>query len=386
MPEAAAAPRPGPYEPRRAQYDVARLLAVAVEVFIERGYDGTSMEDLARATGISKSSIYHHVESKEQLLRLALERALDALFAITSEEGAKTARAIDRLQYVIGRVVEVLGAELPYVTVLLRVRGNTETERWALERRRQFDRFVRAIVIEAAADGGVREDPAPRSRRAARPRDDQLDHRVVPAGPGRSGRAQGDGRGDGDGGAGRDAMIFDAVFEQMSAADRSVLQEQRWRRLTERLESHPFHQGRLGTATPLEELASLPLTTKQDLWESYPFGLLAVDRSELRRVHATSGTRGRPTVAAYTAGDLEIFRHVNARALAAAGAKAGTVVHNAYGYGLFTGGLGLHGGAELLGCAVVPISGGQTARQVVLVRDFRGRGALLHPELRRPPR
>lgn len=165
-------------------------------------------------------------------------------------------------------------------------------------------------------------------------------------------------------------MIFDAVFEQMSAADRSVLQEQRWRRLTERLESHPFHQGRLGTATPLEELASLPLTTKQDLWESYPFGLLAVDRSELRRVHATSGTRGRPTVAAYTAGDLEIFRHVNARALAAAGAKAGTVVHNAYGYGLFTGGLGLHGGAELLGCAVVPISGGQTARQVVLVRDL----------------
>ncbi|MGA8679186.1 MAG: TetR/AcrR family transcriptional regulator, partial [Acidimicrobiales bacterium] len=161
MPEAAAASAAGTVRARRAQYDVARLLAVAVEVFIERGYDGTSMEDLARATGISKSSIYHHVESKEQLLRLALERALDALFAITSEEGAKTARAIDRLQYVIGRVVEVLGAELPYVTVLLRVRGNTETERWALERRRQFDRFVRAIVIEAAADGGVREDLRP---------------------------------------------------------------------------------------------------------------------------------------------------------------------------------------------------------------------------------
>ena len=122
------------------QYDVGRLLAVAVEVFIERGYDGTSMEDLARATGISKSSIYHHVESKEQLLRLALDRALDALFAIT-EEGAQTARAIDRLQYVIGRVVEVLCAELPYVTVLLRVRGNTETERWALERRRAVRPF-----------------------------------------------------------------------------------------------------------------------------------------------------------------------------------------------------------------------------------------------------
>jgi phenylacetate-CoA ligase len=87
-------------------------------------------------------------------------------------------------------------------------------------------------------------------------------------------------------------------------------------------------------------------------------------------VHATSGTKGRPTIAAYTEADLGLFRNVNARALAAAGAAHGTVVHNAYGYGLFTGGLGLHGGAEHLGCAVVPISGGQTARQVVLVRDL----------------
>jgi len=161
MPESAGAPAAGVVRARGAQYDVARLLAVAVEVFIERGYDGTSMEDLARATGISKSSIYHHVESKEQLLRLALDRALGALFAITEEEGAKTSRAIDRLQYVIARAVEVLCAELPYVTLLLRVRGNTETERWALERRREFDRFVRAIVTEAAVEGDVRADLQP---------------------------------------------------------------------------------------------------------------------------------------------------------------------------------------------------------------------------------
>src|ERR1700683_4434474 len=140
----------------RGPYDVQRLLAVAVQVFIERGYDGTSMEDLARATGITKSSIYHHVESKEQLLRLALDRALGHLFAVTEEEAAKSGPAIGRLEYVLGRVVEVLCAELPYVTLLLRVRGNTETERWALERRRAFDRFVRAIVVEAARDGDIR--------------------------------------------------------------------------------------------------------------------------------------------------------------------------------------------------------------------------------------
>jgi phenylacetate-CoA ligase len=166
-------------------------------------------------------------------------------------------------------------------------------------------------------------------------------------------------------------VIFDAGFEQLSGPDLRALQEQRWRLLGERLASHPFHAARLPAGAPLEGLADLPFTTKEDLWDAYPFGLLAVGRERLRRVHATSGTRGRPTVAAYTAGDLDVFRAVNARALAAAGAAPGSLVHNAYGYGLFTGGLGLHGGAELLGCAVVPISGGQTARQVVLVRDLR---------------
>lgn len=164
-------------------------------------------------------------------------------------------------------------------------------------------------------------------------------------------------------------MIFDAD-ECRRPSELRALQERRWSALTARLAGHRFHGGRLGGAPALSDLASLPFTTKQDLWDAYPFGLLAVERLELRRVHATSGTKGRPTIAAYTAADLEVFRNINARALAAAGAGPGTTVHNAYGYGLFSGGLGLHGGAELLGCAVVPISGGQTARQVVLIRDL----------------
>jgi phenylacetate-CoA ligase len=164
-------------------------------------------------------------------------------------------------------------------------------------------------------------------------------------------------------------MIFDDA-EQLPVADRRRLKEERWRGLSERLAAHRFHSGRIPAGSTLDDLADFPFTTKQHLWDAYPFGLLAVDRLELRRVHATSGTRGRPTIAAYTHGDLEVFRNVNARALAGAGAGPGTVVHNAYGYGLFTGGLGLHGGAELLGCAVVPISGGQTARQATLIRDL----------------
>jgi len=156
-----AVAKAGGRPPGRAQYDLASLLAVAVDVFIERGYDGTSMEDLARATGITKSSIYHHIDSKEQLLRLALDRSLGALFAVTEEDGAHTGRAIERLDYLVGRVVEVLAAELPYVTLLLRVRGNTETERWALERRREFDRIVRGLVAEAAGDGDLRPDVDP---------------------------------------------------------------------------------------------------------------------------------------------------------------------------------------------------------------------------------
>src|SRR4051812_18666381 len=119
------------------------------------------MEDLAAAAGITKSSIYHHVQSKEQLLRLSVERAVDGLFAVTKEPGATEGRAIGRLEYVLRREVEVLVDLLPYVTLLLRVRGNTETERWALQQRRTFDRFVAALVKEAAGDGDLRADVDP---------------------------------------------------------------------------------------------------------------------------------------------------------------------------------------------------------------------------------
>jgi AcrR family transcriptional regulator len=143
---------------RRRRHDLDSLLAVAVRVFTERGYDGTSMGELAAASGLSKSSIYHHVESKEQLLRLALERAVEPLFAVTREPGATQGRALDRLEHVVRREVQVLAEQLPYVTLLLRVHGNTETERWALDRRRQFDRFVTGLVRKAAAEGDVRTD------------------------------------------------------------------------------------------------------------------------------------------------------------------------------------------------------------------------------------
>jgi AcrR family transcriptional regulator len=145
----------------RRRYDVDSLLAVAVAVFTERGYDGTSMEDLARASGLSKSSLYHHIDSKEQLLRLALERAVEPLFAVTGEPAAVSGPAIARLEHVVRREVEVLAERLPYVTLLLRVHGNTEAERWALERRREFDRFVAGLVRQAAADGDVRDDLDP---------------------------------------------------------------------------------------------------------------------------------------------------------------------------------------------------------------------------------
>ncbi|MFD5553937.1 TetR/AcrR family transcriptional regulator [Streptomyces sp. NPDC127068] len=143
---------------KRDTYTPESLLAVAVTVFNERGYDGTSMEHLSKAAGISKSSIYHHVSGKEELLKRAVSRALDRLFGILDEERACGGRAVERLEHVTRRMVEVLIDELPYVTLLLRVRGNTDTERWALERRREFDHRVSELLRAAAADGDVRGD------------------------------------------------------------------------------------------------------------------------------------------------------------------------------------------------------------------------------------
>ncbi|WP_049580501.1 TetR/AcrR family transcriptional regulator [Streptomyces sp. SBT349] len=141
---------------RRDTYTPQTLLQVAVGVFNERGYDGTSMEHLARAAGISKSSIYHHVPGKEELLRRAVSHALDGLDAVLEEPAAGTGPAVDRLEHVVRRTAEVLMERLPYVTLLLRVRGNTETERWALERRREFDHSVAELLRKAVAEGDLR--------------------------------------------------------------------------------------------------------------------------------------------------------------------------------------------------------------------------------------
>ena len=121
----------------------------------------------------------------------------------------------------------------------------------------------------------------------------------------------------------------------------------------------------------LEDLARFPFTTKHDLRANYPFGMFAVPREQIGRVHASSGTTGKPTVVGYTARDIETWAHVAARSIYAAGGRPGMMVHVAYGYGLFTGGLGAHYGAERLGCTVVPVSGGMTERQVQLITDFK---------------
>ncbi|GAA1134553.1 phenylacetate--CoA ligase [Microbacterium natoriense] len=129
----------------------------------------------------------------------------------------------------------------------------------------------------------------------------------------------------------------------------------------------------------LADVQRLPFTTKADLRETYPFGMFAVPMADVRRIHASSGTTGRPTVVGYTAGDLERWSDLVARSLHAAGIRAGMKVHNAYGYGLFTGGLGAHAGIERLGATVIPISGGQTARQVQLITDFEPDAILCTP-------
>jgi AcrR family transcriptional regulator len=145
----------------RPGYDLESLLAIAVAVFNERGYDGTSMEDLSRRLGISKSSIYYHVDSKEDLLALALDRALDGLFRVADEVQARTEPAIVRLEHLVRGSVQVLAERLPYVTLLLRARGNTSIERTALARRREFDQIVADLVAEAERDGDIRPDVDP---------------------------------------------------------------------------------------------------------------------------------------------------------------------------------------------------------------------------------
>ena len=123
----------------------------------------------------------------------------------------------------------------------------------------------------------------------------------------------------------------------------------------------------------LQDLAKLPFTIKTDLRDNYPFGMFAVPREKVVRIHASSGTTGKPTVVGYTRNDLDAWANVVARSIRAAGGRPGDILHNAYGYGLFTGGMGAHYGAERLGCTVVPMSGGQTPKQVQLIQDFKPR-------------
>jgi phenylacetate-CoA ligase len=138
-----------------------------------------------------------------------------------------------------------------------------------------------------------------------------------------------------------------------------------YRQAFESADMHP------NDVTSLADLARLPFTTKQDLRANYPFGMFAVPREQVVRIHASSGTTGKPTVVGYTRDDIEIWSTVMARSIRAAGGRAGDIVHVAYGYGLFTGGLGAHYGAEKLGCTVIPMSGGMTERQVQLIVDFK---------------
>lgn len=172
------------------------------------------------------------------------------------------------------------------------------------------------------------------------------------------------------------------VFDPVERASRDEVQALQRGRLAWSLahayENVPHHRRAFDAAgvhpsdfKDLSDLAKFPFTTKADFRDTYPFGLLAVPRDRVARWHSSSGTTGKPTVVAYTAADLDMWAGVVARSLFAAGGRPGMTLHNAYGYGLFTGGLGLHAGAERLGCAVLPISGGMTERQVQAIEDLK---------------
>jgi len=174
-------------------------------------------------------------------------------------------------------------------------------------------------------------------------------------------------------------MFFNKEIETLPLLKLRQLQSERLQKLVAYVyEKIPFYRRQLDKLgiTPssiksIDELNRLPFTRKEDLRDHYPFGLFAVPREQLARIHASSGTTGKPTVVGYTKADLELFGEVNARSLTAAGARPGMMLHNAYGYGLFTGGLGLHAGAETLGMSVIPVSGGMTERQLMILQDFK---------------
>ena len=180
----------------------------------------------------------------------------------------------------------------------------------------------------------------------------------------------------------------DLEYIEMASRDEIAavqLERMKWS-LRHAYDNVPFYKAKFDAAGfhpddlhHLDDLAKVPFTTKQDLRDNYPFGMFAVPREQVARIHASSGTTGQPTVVGYTKADLNMWAKVVARSLRASGLRPGDVLHNAYGYGLFTGGLGIHGGAEKLGLTVVPVSGGMTQRQVRLIEDFGAKGITVTP-------
>ena len=173
-------------------------------------------------------------------------------------------------------------------------------------------------------------------------------------------------------------MIYNEEFETMPREALESIQLRRLQATVARVyNATPFYRRRFDEAgvapadiRSLSDLQKLPFTTKSDLRDNYPFGMFAVPMDNVTRIHASSGTTGKPTVVGYTTRDIQTWAELMARSLMAAGARRDDIVHNAYGYGLFTGGLGVHYGAERLGASVIPISGGNTKRQVMIMKDF----------------
>ena len=177
------------------------------------------------------------------------------------------------------------------------------------------------------------------------------------------------------------------AVEHASRDEIAALQTERLKDTLHRVyENVPYYRAKFDAAgvhpddfRNLADLAKFPFTTKQDLRDNYPYGMFAVPREEVVRIHASSGTTGKPTVVGYTQRDIDTWADLIARSIYAAGGRRGDIVHVAYGYGLFTGGLGAHYGAERLGCTVIPMSGGQTEKQVQLIRDFQANIVMMTP-------
>ena len=173
-------------------------------------------------------------------------------------------------------------------------------------------------------------------------------------------------------------MFFNEEFETLPRPALEAVQRKRLQAVLERVYSNvPFYKASFdkagvgpGSVKSLDDLQSLPFTTKQDMRDSYPYGLFAVPMEDIVRIHASSGTTGKPTVVGYTASDINVWAELMARSFTSAGAHRGDIIHNAYGYGLFTGGLGAHYGAERLGASVIPMSGGNTKKQIMIMQDF----------------